>query len=34
MKTANQIFEDLIENYELVGRQLKALYPKLIRNCR
>lgn len=29
MKTANQIFEDLIENYELLGRQLKALYPRL-----
>jgi len=29
MKTANQIFEDLIENYELIGRQLKSLYPRL-----
>lgn len=29
MKTASAIFEDLIENFELIGRQLKALYPKL-----
>lgn len=29
MKTASAIFEDLIENFELIGRQTKALYPRL-----
>lgn len=29
MKTASQIFEDMIENFELITKQVKALYPAL-----
>lgn len=30
MKTASQVFEDMIDNYEMVGRQIKALGPRLV----